>query len=442
MHEIGSKEKERLASENFLKTGKFPISTQESDTRPSKEVVAILVDFSYSMTASIGNPLKSKLDLAKQIFGTFVDKTKGYDCPHDIAFVAFGEDSNIICQPTRDYDVVEEEFGRFAQTSSFTNLYGGILTCLDMLETYKTDNKAILPTTCIFRVVCLTDGEDNRSQARPYDLASKMRQSGIKFDAFVLGNSDFSEMRKMANSTGGWCFSKDANLDEIVQRECVISFSERYVADPPPLTTQNWNDFANQTKYPDITIPKRREHPKINAAAKNNPRVSMSSQGMSRSNKILRQFKQVQEDKQLENNFQFFINDEDFNFWKVLYLGESGTPYSSGYWLLTVEFGSDYPMQPPIVRFQTKVYHCNINDDGKICHQILSSSWAPSVTAKKIFEEIADMMKNPNPGDALDTCKGDLYNTNKTQYEVNIREWKNQYASKSLTEMKLAHVLE
>ena len=43
--------------------------------------------------------------------------------------------------------------------------------------------------------------------------------------------------------------------------------------------------------------------------------------------------------------------------------GETGTPYSDGRWLLFIEFPQIYPQQPPEIRFITKIYHCNINDD-------------------------------------------------------------------------------
>ena len=91
------------------------------------------------------------------------------------------------------------------------------------------------------------------------------------------------------------------------------------------------------------------------------------------------------------------MNQQDYNFWKVLFIGQGGTNYYGGVWLMSVEFGSQYPSQSPEVRFLTPIYHCNVNDDGKICHQILSTNWSPSTNMKTIFEEIAGMMSNPNP---------------------------------------------
>ena len=64
---------------------------------------------------------------------------------------------------------------------------------------------------------------------------------------------------------------------------------------------------------------------------------------------------------------------------------------------------------PPYVRFETKIYHCNINDDGKICHQLLNDSYSHMVSMSSILNEICEMMISPNFDDALDSLKASLY---------------------------------
>ena len=56
-----------------------------------------------------------------------------------------------------------------------------------------------------------------------------------------------------------------------------------------------------------------------------------------------------------------YPSKDDIKFWKVLMLGPEKTGYEKGIFLLSVNLPSNYPMAPPKIKFETKIFHCNIS---------------------------------------------------------------------------------
>ena len=79
-----------------------------------------------------------------------------------------------------------------------------------------------------------------------------------------------------------------------------------------------------------------------------------------------------------------FPSEADLTFWRALIEGPVGSPFEGGIFALTVRLPHDYPFRPPTIRFETPVYHCNVNDSGAICLDILDSSWSPSLSVSKV----------------------------------------------------------
>eukprot|EP01100_Stratorugosa_tubuloviscum_P010283 TRINITY_DN438_c1_g1_i4.p2 TRINITY_DN438_c1_g1~~TRINITY_DN438_c1_g1_i4.p2 ORF type:complete len:151 (-),score=40.01 TRINITY_DN438_c1_g1_i4:109-561(-) len=147
----------------------------------------------------------------------------------------------------------------------------------------------------------------------------------------------------------------------------------------------------------------------------------------------------------LSTNKKCFLVHDNLNIWKVILpgpIGQNGINYSSGTWVLHIKFTKKFPMKAPKIHFVNKIYHCNINEDGSICHQILSTHWAPSTTIKKVFEAIDDLLIVPNPTDALDSIKAAIYNDNLGLYIENIHKYIAKYANKNEQQLRVEYKLE
>ena len=106
------------------------------------------------------------------------------------------------------------------------------------------------------------------------------------------------------------------------------------------------------------------------------------------------------------------VIDDDIFHWQATIIGPEDTPYCGGIFELRIDFPQDYPFKPPNIVFITKIYHCNINNNGNICLDILKDQWSPALTISKVLLSICSLMNDQNPNDPLTPDAADMYINN------------------------------
>ena len=108
--------------------------------------------------------------------------------------------------------------------------------------------------------------------------------------------------------------------------------------------------------------------------------------------------------------------------------GPINSPYEGGKFKLSIDFPSNYPFSPPLINFITRIYHCNINNSGGICLDILKDQWSPALTVNKVIISIISLLNDPNPHDPLVTDIANIYLQDKNLYLENAKKHTRIYA--------------
>jgi len=124
--------------------------------------------------------------------------------------------------------------------------------------------------------------------------------------------------------------------------------------------------------------------------------------------------------------------DDCINKWNATIIGPEKTPYEGGAFNLTIDFPKEYPFKPPKVKFETRIFHPNINEYGNICLDILNNkNWSPALTVSKLLLSISSLLSDPNPDDPLDIRAARIYKKSKDEYFEMARAYTLKYCFNS-----------
>ncbi|GAX84677.1 hypothetical protein CEUSTIGMA_g12098.t1 [Chlamydomonas eustigma] len=95
--------------------------------------------------------------------------------------------------------------------------------------------------------------------------------------------------------------------------------------------------------------------------------------------------------------------------------------YRGGMFVFDFNIGAGYPHDPPKVLCKTKVYHPNIDLEGKICLNILREDWKPILTISSVIYGLQFLFLDPNPDDPLNKEAAVAFQDNPRRFEADVQ---------------------
>ncbi|EGC40543.1 hypothetical protein DICPUDRAFT_51972 [Dictyostelium purpureum] len=419
----------------------------------------IVIDLSGSMSAPAfmgsykpGELEMKRIEFAQALFQTFIDKMVSYELPAVCGLVCFGSVAKLTFGITKNFDSFSTELGEIQANMGGTSLWEAIVlaakTIVDFRNNPPSDIKLAEPEKLFCRVFCLTDGQDT-SNYPLYDAYSYLKKNRIVLDSIPIG--EISQLLlALSTGTGGSCFVADTAQEGIglFEREALLSLGCRENFNHDGVDVPDINELKKLGGIFQKSIERKADSQSTVTCKSVVDTNTMESSGLSRGpsgKRLVKEYNNLVNDISSDPTqypYSVYVGENNLSTWKFILKGPVDSLYENGSFVISFNFPDDYPMKPPKVRFLTKIYHCNINNDGSICLDILKDSWSPSLTVGKILLSLQALMVNPNPNDPLDVVKAGVYRDSLETYNNKAREWVSTYASFSLDDLKKAHGLE
>uniref|UniRef100_A0A9J8BHY8 Uncharacterized protein n=1 Tax=Cyprinus carpio carpio TaxID=630221 RepID=A0A9J8BHY8_CYPCA len=414
-------------------------------SKTPKEAIVVLFDSSSSMMEECYDTASQmmRIDAVKQIFDSFSNRSMAYDFQHVICLVMFNDKVKTLLKFTENLETFKEQVHAI-EASGYTRLYDALVRGISELDNIKKSFPA-----CRCRILCLTDGNDFSSMSNPVTIARKLMASNIVVDAVIVGKADNTVLHGISYVTGGYCFKPEnakAAL-RLFEIETVLSMELRAERRRVPVSSIKTEEdltkiFASHgyDERPEMKIPAQitKKAARTENVLKKKIRECKSGRFMEKEKRIIEELKSLHCDP--HPFCSVYPSETDFTFWRIVMKGPPETPYENGTFELYCQFGRDYPVKPPVVRFYTPIYHCNINSVGRICHHIFDRNYSADVTMREILDAVHGLLILPEAEDPLDSILAEEFLTSKEIYEQAAKDDTAVNASQSMESIEMQYI--
>ena len=120
----------------------------------------------------------------------------------------------------------------------------------------------------------------------------------------------------------------------------------------------------------------------------------------------------------LEFGIDIKIEKEDYTKWEITLTAPEDSDYKGGKYKVEAKFNLEYPLVNPTFTFKTKIYHCNVDDDGK-----LKVNWLlKGMKIDYILPRLLTLFYLQDTSVDENSEKSKLYLNNKDEFMENVKK--------------------
>ena len=113
-------------------------------------------------------------------------------------------------------------------------------------------------------------------------------------------------------------------------------------------------------------------------------------------NLIKKEYKKVKEEPIPSLGISVGLIDNNYFKWKIRIIAPDDSIYAGGLFEINIEFNEDFPDSKPNIKFITKIYHCNVSDEGDIDIPSINK-WNNTITMNEVLSDIFSLFYEQNP---------------------------------------------
>merc|ERR1719197_2164880 len=120
-----------------------------------------------------------------------------------------------------------------------------------------------------------------------------------------------------------------------------------------------------------------------------------------------------------------FPSTDNFFNWSGTIKGVENTAYENLTFKMSLAFPADYPFTAPTVRFETPIFHPNVDQYGNICLDILKERWSACYNVRTILLSIQSLLGEPNNDSPLNPFAAELWSNQVAYKKFLIEKYEN-----------------